>query len=73
HMTIGAIGSVIGPEQAHLRLQHLYEISKLFASFENIERTVDPALTIAIKTLPLRSAILTEAEGERSTRVVWRS
>jgi signal transduction histidine kinase len=72
-MTIGASGSVIGPEQAHLRLQHLYEISKLFASFENIERTVDPALTIATKTLPLRSAILTEAEGERSTRVVWRS
>ncbi len=72
-MNSGAVASVIGPEQAHLRLQHLYEISKLFASFENIEATVDPALTIASKTLPLRSAILTEAEDGRSTRVVWRS
>ncbi|HEY5054384.1 MAG TPA: HAMP domain-containing sensor histidine kinase, partial [Solirubrobacterales bacterium] len=65
--------SVIGPEQAHLRLQHLYEISKLFASFQDIEQSVDPALAIATKTLPLRSAILTEAEDGHSTRVVWRS
>lgn len=65
--------SVIGPEQAHLRLQHLYEISKLFASFQDIEQSVDPALTIATRTLPLRSAILTEAEDGHSTRVVWRS
>ena len=72
-MNPGAVASVIGPEQAHLRLQHLYEISKLFASFENIEATVDPALIIATKTLPLRSAILTEAEDGRSTRVVWHS
>jgi signal transduction histidine kinase len=53
------------------RLEHLYEISKLFASFENVEQTFDPALGIATKTLPLRSAILIETEDGRSKMIVW--
>ena len=65
--------SVAVLKQAHRRLEHLYEISKLFASFENVEQTFDPALRIATKTLPLRSAILIAAEDGRSKMVVWSS
>jgi signal transduction histidine kinase len=72
-MTVGANGALLGQEQAHLRLQHLYEISKLFAGYEDIDQTVDPALSLINQTLQLRSAILTEAEGRHSRRVVWRA
>ena len=53
------------------RLEHLYEISKLFASFETVEQTFDPALAIAARSLSLRSAILIQAEGARSKMIVW--
>jgi signal transduction histidine kinase len=55
------------------RLEHLYEISKLFASFETIDQTFEPALGIVAKALPLRSAVLIEAESGWSNMVVWRS
>lgn len=55
------------------KLEALYEISKLFANFENVEQTFDPALAIAARSLPLRSAILIETENGRSTMLVWRS
>jgi signal transduction histidine kinase len=58
---------------AQQRLKHLYEISKLFASFENIDRTFEPALGIVAKALPLRSAVLIEREADGSKMVVWRS
>jgi signal transduction histidine kinase len=57
--------------QADRRLRQLYEISKLFASFENVQQTFDPALVMVVKTLPLRSAMLIEAEDGRSRMVVW--
>jgi signal transduction histidine kinase len=60
-----------GPEQAHRRLEDLYEISKLFASFEDVGQTFVPALDIATRTLPLRSAILMEAEAGGSKMNVW--
>jgi signal transduction histidine kinase len=60
-------------EQAHRRLERLYEISKLFARFENVEETFDPALAIVAQTLPLRSAILMETDRGRTRMVVWRS
>jgi signal transduction histidine kinase len=60
-------------EQANRRLADLYEISKLFASFENVEQVFAPVLDIAMRTLPLRSAILMEAEGGRSKMTVWPS
>jgi signal transduction histidine kinase len=58
---------------AQQRLEHLYEISKLFASFDNIDRTFEPALGIVAKALPLRSAVLIEQEPGGSKMVVWRS
>ncbi len=56
---------------ANQRLEHLYAISKLFASFENIDQTFEPALGIVAKALPLRSAVLIEAENGWSKMVVW--
>src|SRR3954469_18564702 len=62
-----------GPDQAHRRLEDLYEISKLFATFDDAAQTFAPALDIATRTLPLRSAILLEAEaGAGGSKVnVW--
>lgn len=60
-------------KRGHRRLEHLYEISKLFASFEDVALTFDPVLRIATRTLPLRSAILIAAEEGRSKMVVWSS
>ncbi len=71
--TPSAGNSLTGMEQAHRRLEHLYEISKLFASFENVEQTFDPVLAIVTSTLPLRSAILIEEEDGRSNMIVWAS
>jgi signal transduction histidine kinase len=65
--------AALAPEHAQLRLQHLYEISKLFARFEDLEQTLDPALRIATETLQLRSAVLTEADGVHARRIVWAS
>ena len=58
-------------EQASRGLEQLYEISKLFASFGNAEQTFDAALGIAVKALPLRSAILIETEEGHSRMIVW--
>ena len=60
-------------EKAHQRLEGLYEISKLFACFDNVDQPFDPALSIVAKTLPLRSAILVETADGRSRMIVWSS
>jgi signal transduction histidine kinase len=65
--------SVASLEQIRPRLEHLYEIGKLYATFENVEQTFDPALGLVAKTLPLRSAILIETEDGRSRMTVWPS
>jgi signal transduction histidine kinase len=62
-----------GPGQSHVRLEHLYEISKLFASFENVEQTFDPAVGIIARTLPLRSAMLIETYDGRPRMFIWPS
>jgi signal transduction histidine kinase len=59
--------------QAHQRLAELYEISKLFASFEDDEQPFDRALSLIARTLPLRSAFLIETHGDRSKMIVWTS
>jgi signal transduction histidine kinase len=62
-----------GLERAHQRLQHLYEIGKVFASFDSVEQPFDPALGIVARTLPLRSAILVETHDDRTRMIVWPS
>jgi len=61
------------PERTTQRLEHLYEISKLFASFETVAQTFGPALAFAARTLPLHSAILIESDGGRARMHVWSS
>ena len=65
--------SVASLEQAHLRLEHLYEIGKLYATFETVAQTFDRALGLVARTLPLCSAILIETEEGRSKMTVWPS
>lgn len=59
--------------QAHRRLGDLCEISNLFARFDNIEHTLDPALGLAARTLPVWSAVLLETEAGLSKMIVWPS
>jgi signal transduction histidine kinase len=66
-------GSVSILRRAHRRLEHLHEIGKLFASFENISHALDAALGIAAKTLPLRSALLIETDQGHSKMISWPS
>lgn len=66
-MTTAAAG-----ESANRRLEQLYEISKLFISFDIVENTVDAALKLIANKLPLESAILIEATiGGHTDMVVW--
>ena len=69
----GAAGLATDPAPAQQRLEHLYEISKLFASFETIDQTFEPALGIVAKALPLRSAVLIEEETDGFKMVIWRA
>jgi len=63
--------SIDGLEQAHRRLEYLYEISMLFASFTNVEETFDLVLGIASRTLPLRSAVLIKTRDRVPHMFVW--
>ncbi|WP_163870219.1 sensor histidine kinase [Myxococcus eversor] len=65
--------SLASLEQAYRRLEHLYEISKLFASFESVAESFDPALGIVAKSLPLHSAVLIETENGHSRMIIWPS
>jgi PAS domain S-box-containing protein len=54
------------------RLEQLYEISKLFVSFDVVEHTLDAALKVIADKLPLASAILIETViGGHSDMIVW--
>jgi signal transduction histidine kinase len=64
---------MIAGEQDHGRLEALYEISKLFAHFQNGAQPFDPALSVVARTLPLRSAILIETDAGMSKMIVWPS
>jgi signal transduction histidine kinase len=58
-------------QRAHRRLEQLVEISKLFATFENVEESFDPAMRIVGETLPLRSVMLLEAATDHSRILAW--
>lgn len=60
-----------GLTQAHQRLEHLYEISQLFARFESAEQTFYRVLEVATKTLHLRTAILMATDAGISKMIVW--
>jgi signal transduction histidine kinase len=60
-------------DQAHRRLADLYDISKVFATFEDVAQPFDPALGIIARTLPLRSAVLIETHDGHTKMIVWTS
>ena len=60
-------------QDALRRLEHLYEVSKLFTRFESIEETFDTALGLVTETLPLQSAILVEQGSAAARMIVWPS
>jgi signal transduction histidine kinase len=60
-------------ELAARRLEHMFEIGKLFARFEDTDQPLDPALAIIASSLPLLSAILIEIHGDSSRMIVWAS
>jgi PAS domain S-box-containing protein len=55
------------------RLELLYEISKLFVRFENVEETFDEALGLIARTLAIRSAILIDVEDGQPKMTLWPS
>ena len=58
-------------ERSQERLQRLYDISKLLARFETVERTVPMVVSVIAETLPLHSAtFILEAEGVPRT-ITW--
>ena len=70
-MSLSGSADAIG--DASGRLACLYEISRLFATFTNVEETFAPVLEIASGTLPLRSAVLIEARERDAHMFVWAS
>ena len=70
-----AKGDAAEVERLHGRLRHLYEIGKVLARFESVERTVPEVLALMSEVVPLRSAVLMleDRTGLRSwTRaIVW--
>lgn len=54
-----------------LRLEHLYEISKLFAGVDTNAQPFDAALRVVARTVKLRCAILAEQDEHQLRRTVW--
>lgn len=63
HLECQRVTKVV-PNSGDKRLEQLVAISKLFASFENVAQTFEPALDIVVQTLPLRSAVLIETHDD---------
>src|SRR5687768_4001274 len=53
------------------RLQCMYEVTRTFAAFDAVERTLPALLRTIDGTLPLASAILIEARDGRLRKLVW--
>lgn len=58
-------------KSAHRRLEHLYEISKHLAAFENVEQSFPKILSLAAGTFPLTSAVLIENRGSIPKTSIW--
>ncbi|MBW4050759.1 MAG: PAS domain S-box protein [Proteobacteria bacterium] len=60
-------------ERSQRRLQHLYDVSKLLAHFQTLERTVPMVVSVIAETLPLHSAtFILETGGARRT-ITWQA
>jgi signal transduction histidine kinase len=64
---------IVEIERAHRRLEHLYEISKLLARFQDVERTVPAVITLVAETVPIQSAILILRMAGLPRTIVWQA
>jgi PAS domain S-box-containing protein len=60
-------------ERSQRRFQHLYEISKLLARFQTLERTVPEVVTLISDTLSLRGAIFILETGGVPRTITWQA
>jgi signal transduction histidine kinase len=62
-------------QQAHLRLEHLYEVSRVLTRFQSIEGTLPEVIAVIARSIPLRSAIfILETIGGGAPRItVWQA
>jgi PAS domain S-box-containing protein len=60
-------------ERAHLRLEHLYQISKLLAGFHSVERTVPDVIAVIAQTISLHSAVLVEETAATPRMIAWQA
>lgn len=58
-------------EQAYERLKALYEIGKILASKDDIEKTFPEILSLCATTIPCLTAIVMENRSEKSNTIVW--
>lgn len=62
-----------GVQGAHERLLHLYEIGRVLARFEGVERTMSEVVDLVARAIPLRNAILILEGSEGPRSILWRS
>jgi signal transduction histidine kinase len=64
---------IVEMERAHRRLEHLYEISKLLARFDDVERSVVEVIALVAETLPVQSAILILRTAGLPRTIFWQA
>lgn len=60
-------------QDAYVRLNALYHISKLLSHFGSVEATFPKILTSAAKTFPLRTAVLIDNWEKKPKTTIWHS
>jgi signal transduction histidine kinase len=58
-------------ERARLRVQLLYDISKLLTSFQSVESTVHEVVALVARTLRLHTAIFVVEAADSTRKIVW--
>jgi signal transduction histidine kinase len=61
------------PDLTHRRLEHLYEISQLLATPQDIAQTFAGVAEIIRRTLAIQTAILIDADGDSHEIISWSS
>jgi PAS domain S-box-containing protein len=60
-------------QQAHQRLEQLYDISKIHLRFRSVEETVPEEIAVVAQALPLRSAVFINETGGVPRTMVWQA
>ncbi|MBC7540864.1 MAG: HAMP domain-containing histidine kinase [Bacteriovorax sp.] len=60
-------------QKTYHQLEILYDISKVIASFETLEKTFPILMALAAKAIPIQTSILTEGRGATTTTTIWQN